>query len=81
MPHVDKVMWHGSRVEVRGDGAVWALGFAPGTDAVQVRDRLLANGAIARPIGPATLAFCPPFVTTDAEVDELVDAIRRSIAG
>jgi putrescine aminotransferase len=70
----------GARVaEVRGDGAVWALGFAPGTDAVAVRERLLDHGVIARPIGPGTMAFCPPFVIEDDDVDRIVDGVRASL--
>jgi len=70
----------GARVlEVRGEGAMWALGLAPGTDAVKVRDRLLDEGVIARPIGPATLAFCPPFVIEDVDVDRIVDGVRAAL--
>ncbi|MGH9131208.1 MAG: aspartate aminotransferase family protein [Acidimicrobiales bacterium] len=70
----------GSRVtEVRGAGAVWALGFGPGADAVAVRNAMLARGVIARPIGPSTMAFCPPLVITDAEMDHLVSATGEAI--
>lgn len=71
----------GSRVlEVRGAGAVWALGFGPEVDAVAVRNAMLERGVIARPIGPPTLAFCPPLVITDAEMEHLVNGTGEAIA-
>ncbi len=67
-------------LEARGDGAIWALGLAEGVDASAVRDAMLERGVIARPIGTSTVAFCPPLVITDAEVDRCVevagDAVR-----
>jgi adenosylmethionine-8-amino-7-oxononanoate aminotransferase len=67
-------------LEARGDGAVWALGFSPTIDAVAVRNAMLERGVIARPIGPPTLAFCPPLVITDAEMAHLIDATGEAIA-
>ncbi|MCK6530708.1 aminotransferase class III-fold pyridoxal phosphate-dependent enzyme [Myxococcota bacterium] len=70
----------GERVlELRGEGAVWALGFAPGLDAVAVRERLLERGVIARPLGPSALAFCPPLVIEDADVDLCVEATAAAV--
>jgi putrescine aminotransferase len=65
---------------VRGDGAVWATGLRPDQDAVQVRDRMLDLGVITRAIGADTCTFCPPFVTTDAEIDRIVDAVATACA-
>jgi putrescine aminotransferase len=71
----------GSRVlEARGAGAVWALGFGPELDAVAVRDAMLERGVIARPIGPPTMAFCPPLVITDAEMSHLIEATGEAIS-
>jgi len=64
--------------EVRGLGAVWAVE-VPGGDAAAVRDRLLGEGVIVRPLGSA-LAMCPPLVTTDEQVDRIVDALARVLA-
>ena len=64
----------------RGEGAVWAAGLRPDQDAVQVRDRMLQLGVITRAIGTDTCTFCPPFVTTDAQVDRIVDAVATACA-
>lgn len=62
----------------RGDVAVWAAGLRPDQDAMAVRDTMLDLGVITRAIGPDTLAFCPPLVTTDAQVDRIVDALATA---
>ena len=48
-------------------------------DAVAVRDVMLRHGVIARPIGAATLAFCPPLVIDDVDVDLCVDALADAL--
>jgi putrescine aminotransferase len=71
----------GDRVTAcRGEAAVWALDFAPAISAVDVREELLTRGVIARPIGTGTLAFCPPLVITDAEIDKVIEAVGASVA-
>lgn len=65
--------------DVRGDGAVWAAVLGPEHDAMATRDQMLANGVITRAIGADTLTFCPPLVTTDAQIDRIVDTLSRSI--
>jgi adenosylmethionine-8-amino-7-oxononanoate aminotransferase len=65
--------------EVRGAGAVWAVGMHPHVDAAAVRDALMARGVIARPIGAATLAFCPPLVITPEQVDSCVKAMDAAL--
>jgi adenosylmethionine-8-amino-7-oxononanoate aminotransferase len=62
----------------RGDGAVWAAGLRPDQDAPTVRDAMLARGVITRAIGPDTLTFCPPLVTTDDQIDRVVDTLAAS---
>jgi adenosylmethionine-8-amino-7-oxononanoate aminotransferase len=69
----------GKLAEVRGVGAVWAAGLLPGTDPMAVRKVMLGRGAIARPIPPSTIAFCPPLVIDDADVDLLVDALDAGV--
>ncbi|MDA8392698.1 MAG: aminotransferase class III-fold pyridoxal phosphate-dependent enzyme [Actinomycetota bacterium] len=65
--------------EVRGDAGVWALGFSPRLDAVAVRNSLLSVGAIARPIGASTLAFCPPLVSTEEQLSRCVEMAGEAI--
>ncbi|MBO0713673.1 MAG: aspartate aminotransferase family protein, partial [Acidimicrobiales bacterium] len=66
--------------EARGDGAMWALGLGEGIDATVLRDALLEQGVIARPIGADTLAYCPPLVITDREIDRCVEATSEALA-
>jgi adenosylmethionine-8-amino-7-oxononanoate aminotransferase len=68
----------GRIAEARGDGAVWAAGLH-GDDAVETRDRMLAEGVIPRPIGTKTLAFCPPLVATDEQIDRCVEALAAAL--
>lgn len=65
--------------EVRGTGAVWAVGLTPDRDAMEVRDRMLEGGVISRPIGTDTLAFCPPLVIEDAQIDRVVDTLAKAL--
>jgi putrescine---pyruvate transaminase len=70
----------GDRVlEVRGEVAVRAVGLGEGMDAPSVRDAMLAAGVIARPIGAATIAFSPPLVTSDTQVDRLVTSLADAL--
>ena len=68
----------GAVAEVRGDGAVWAVGLDD-VDAVAVRDAMLPHGVIARPIGTATVSFCPPLVISDEDIDRCVDALDAAL--
>jgi 4-aminobutyrate---pyruvate transaminase len=43
-----------------------------------VEGRCLDNGLIVRAIGD-NLAFCPPLITTDAEIDEIFDIAEKSL--
>jgi 4-aminobutyrate--pyruvate transaminase len=65
--------------EVRGAGAVWAVGLDADGDASAVRDRMLDGGVICRPIGADTLAFCPPLVIEDGQVDRIVDTLASAL--
>jgi len=65
----------GLLADARGAGAVWGAGLHPHHDAPTLRNELLTRGVIARPIGTDTLAYCPPLVITDEQVDQLVDTL------
>jgi putrescine---pyruvate transaminase len=64
----------------RGEVAVWAAGMRPDQDAMAIRDRMLGLGVITRAIGADTLAFCPPLVTTDAQIDRIIDTLAAATA-
>jgi adenosylmethionine-8-amino-7-oxononanoate aminotransferase len=64
--------------DVRGEGAVWAVGFDD-LDAVAVRDAMLKRGVITRPIGSGTLSFCPPLVIEDDDIDRCVQALEAAV--
>jgi len=67
----------GLLAEVRGDGAVWAAGLLPGRDAAAVRDAMLQAGVIVRAVNATTVAFCPPLVIGDAEIDSCTETLRN----
>ena len=64
---------------IRGAGAVWAVVHHPKHDAFAVRDRMLELGVITRAVGTDTNTFCPPLVTTDAQIDRIVDTIAAAL--
>lgn len=66
-------------VAVRGDGAVWAAVLGEGMVASEVRDAMLEAGVITRSLGDSVVAFCPPLVISDAEVDRCVEAFGGSL--
>ncbi len=68
-------------LEVRGVKGIWAVELGTGLDAPAVRDALLKAGVIARPLGTTTLAFCPPLVITDEQMERCVSGTRSAIAG
>ena len=68
----------GQVAEVRGRGAVWAVGLHPHQNAVTVRDRMLHLGVITRAIAEHSNTFCPPLVMTDEEIDRVVDALATA---
>ncbi|HUA70981.1 MAG TPA: aminotransferase class III-fold pyridoxal phosphate-dependent enzyme [Solirubrobacteraceae bacterium] len=61
--------------EVRGEGLMQAIGLAPPVTAAAMSEALLARGVIGRALPYAnSLAFSPPLIISDDEVDELVAA-------
>lgn len=69
----------GLLTDVRGVGALWGVSLPDGIDPVAVRDRMLDNGVIVRPIAPSTLAICPPLVIDDADVDLVVSSMAAAL--
>ena len=66
--------------DVRGLGALWAVGVPDGVDPVAVRDRVLELGVFVRPIAPSTLAICPPLVIGDDDLDAVPAALRTALS-
>jgi len=60
----------------RGMGAVYAAEL--GRDSIPVRNEILKNGVIVRPIGTC-LAICPPLVITDDEIGRILDAMESAL--
>lgn len=65
--------------EVRGDAAVWGAVLEDGLDARRVRDAMLGFGVIARPLGADVIAFCPPLVIDDADLDLCCEALAGGV--
>jgi len=71
----------GTIQHVRGMGAMWAAGLHEHQNAMSMRDDMLDNaGVICRALNADSLLFCPPLVTTDEQVDRIVDAIAAAAA-
>jgi len=64
---------------VRGVGAVFAVGLRDDQNAVQLRDAMIEAGVITRAIGTDTITYCPPFVTTDEQIDTIVDVLAEAV--
>jgi adenosylmethionine-8-amino-7-oxononanoate aminotransferase len=74
-----KLLADGRLAAVRGAGAVWAAVLPEGRSAAAVRDGMLARGVIARPIGGDVVAFCPPLVVDDTDIDRCVEALAAAL--
>ena len=69
----------GSIDHVRGLGAMWAAGLTPDQNAMTMRDQMFDSGVVCRALNADSLLFCPPLVTTDAQVDRILDAVLAAI--
>jgi adenosylmethionine-8-amino-7-oxononanoate aminotransferase len=78
-PALTGLLTDGLVADVRGVGALWAVGLPAGVDPVAVRDTVLEAGVIVRPIAPDTLAICPPLVIEDADLDAVPASIRAAL--
>lgn len=66
----------------RGVGALWAAKLPEGTEypqTVAIRNTMLDMGVVCRPIGDS-LAFCPPLVIEDADIDKVLDVLAAATA-
>lgn len=63
---------------VRGLGGMWAAGLRPDQNAMALRDVMYDHGVICRALNADSLLFCPPLVTTDEQIDRIVDAVAAA---
>jgi putrescine aminotransferase len=68
----------GSIDHVRGLGAMWAAGLRADQNAMAMRDVMYDHGVICRALNADSLLFCPPLVTSDEQVDRIVDAVAAA---
>jgi adenosylmethionine-8-amino-7-oxononanoate aminotransferase len=68
----------GTLTGYRGAGAIWAGKLPDGMDATAVRDAMIRRGVIARAI-PGVIAFCPPLVMTDDELNTVLDVFASVV--
>jgi putrescine---pyruvate transaminase len=67
--------------EVRGEGLMQAVALAPPLNPGAITEALLARGVIGRALPYAnTVAFSPPLIISDEEVDELVAATEAVLS-
>ena len=67
--------------EIRGEGLMQAVGLEAPLTAAGFAEALLKRGVICRPIPSAnSVAFSPPLIITDEEIDELVKAVAGALA-
>jgi putrescine---pyruvate transaminase len=72
---LDGLSGHSGVVDVRGEGLMQAVGLDPSVAAGAFSEALLERGVIGRALPYAnSLAFSPPLIISDDEVDELVAA-------
>ena len=70
----------GHLVEVRGSHGIWGAQLTADHDAAAIRDAMLDHGVIARPLPGNVIAWCPPLVITDAEIDQCMSAFRAVLS-
>jgi putrescine---pyruvate transaminase len=76
---LERLVDRGVIADSRGVGGIWAAQLPEDVAASAVRMAMLERGVIARPIGTSTIAFCPPLVTTDAQLDLCVDVLQGAV--
>jgi putrescine aminotransferase len=78
---LDKLIGRPGVAEVRGEGLMQAVGLDPPLSAGALTEALLARGVIGRGLPYAnSVAFSPPLIISDAEIDELVGATESALA-
>ncbi len=57
---------------------MWAVYPPEGRTPIDLRWDVLDQGVIARPMSDV-IGFCPPLVSTEAQVDQMVDALAAVV--
>jgi adenosylmethionine-8-amino-7-oxononanoate aminotransferase len=70
----------GGIAKVRGAVAVWAVQLREDQNAMEIRDSMIQSGVITRAIGTESLTYCPPLVTTDTQIDKVIDVLAEAVA-
>ena len=86
--HLDRLAGHPLVGEARHLGLMGGIELAPGKSpkgfaapgkvGVRMQNELLARGVIARAIGD-TIAFCPPMIISEAEIDEMFAPVEAAL--
>jgi adenosylmethionine-8-amino-7-oxononanoate aminotransferase len=78
---LDRLAVHSGVAEIRGEGLVQAIALRPPLTAGAIVAALLTRGIIARGLPYAnSVAFSPPLVISDGEIDEIVEAVDAALA-
>ena len=64
---------------IRGEVAIFGVALRADQNAAVVRETMLENGVIVRAIGTETVTLCPPLITTDDQIDQIVDVLATSL--
>jgi predicted acetylornithine/succinylornithine family transaminase len=65
---------------VRGEGLLLAAELSPGVESKVVNQQLLENGVVANAVTPTAIRFAPPLTVARAEIDEVVDTLRKLLS-
>ncbi|HUF32693.1 MAG TPA: aminotransferase class III-fold pyridoxal phosphate-dependent enzyme [Acidimicrobiales bacterium] len=77
---LEELVRQGVITEVRGTQAIWAAVLPAEVTAQEVHRAMLDRGVIARPLGTDVIAFCPPLVIDEVDLDRCVGALAESVA-
>ncbi len=78
-PRLQALVDEGLASALRGQDAIWGLAMNDDVSALDVRDEMLTQGVIPRPIATHTIAICPPLVITDDDLDKIATATRNAL--
>ena len=78
---LDALLGHPGVTEVRGEGLMQAIELAPPLSALAFTEALLTHGVIGRALTYANaVAFSPPLIISDAEIDAVLTATEAVLA-